>query len=444
MHRLLLLAMTATVLGACSDHEILAVGDDPAPDDDAPAPGDDDDEPGDDDDALPDDDDDRVPLLAVHPASFAFAERPVGCTSELPITLSNAGDGLLTVSELHYASDGDDLHLLDAPSLPLQIDPGGSAEVIVGFTPSDDLDDEGVLTVVSDGGDGTSTHTGSAAPPVAAADEYLQAGNRSVDVLWMVDSSCSMAFEQEALGQNFGAFLDVVDSLELDYRIGVVTADLDDDGELQGDVPWVTPSTSDAEDVFADNVLVGQLGSGSEQGFDSVRRALIDGHAGGFLRDEAQLRVISVSDEDDQSVALADVAAYVAELQALKVSPAHVVHSDISGQLAGCVSSTANADAAPRYVEATEETRGLSTSICAAGWVQTLTDLAWLADSYADTFELSQPAHAASVEAFVDGVPVSGFGFDEALDAVVFDPAAVPPDGSLVRFEYAVVQPCAD
>ena len=77
--------------------------------------------------------------------------------------------------------------------------------------------------------------------------------------------------------------------------------------------------------------------------------------------------------------------------------------------------------------------------------MQTLTNLAWLSDSYADTFVLSQTAIPASVTPLVDGTPVTlGWTWNGPLNAVVFEPDAVPDDGSLIRIEYAVDQPCTD
>ena len=438
MRRLGFLSLSlAVLLGGCSDTNLVARADD----DSAPGPVDDDDSGG------ADDDDSASPPpgeLSVTPAGFDFGLRPVGCNSLLTVLVANVGEGPLRITGMDYtASPG--LTSDPLPDLPIQLPANWVLEFTVFFTPLGEDGDEGLLTVSSDGGDATASQFGAALAPVSASDEFLQEGNRTVDILWMVDSSGSMAAEQEALGENFSSFLAIVDQLGLDYRIGVVTADLDDGGLLHGSPAYVTADTADASAVFADNVLVGQIGSGAEQGLDSVRLALVDGAAGDFLRPSAQLRVISVSDEDDQSVSLPAVSGYIAEWQSLKASPTYVIHSDISGGSTGCNSGGATADPAPRYLEATALTGGISTPVCDANWIQTLTNLAWLADSYADTFALSQPAIPSSVTPFVDAIQVSsGWTYNSSLNAVTFDPAAVPGDGSLVRFDYSVQQPCND
>ncbi len=428
----------ALLLAGCSDITIIGPDND---DDDSTVTGDDDDSA-----VASDDDDSAVPLqaLAITPIEFNFGAHPVNCSSDVTLQISNIGDQHIEVTEMSYVSSPG-LSATPLPSTPLQLPIGISTEVTVTYLPLSAQQDQGTLSVESDAGSAAATQVGVTLPPVTAADEFLQQGNRTVDILWIVDSSCSMAAEQEALGDNFASFLGVVDQLNLDYRIGVITADLGDQGALHGAPAYVTSTTTNAEQVFAANVIVGQTGSGAEQGFDSVRRALINGAAGDFLRATAQLRLISVSDEDDQSVALASVPDYITELQSLKSNPSHVIHSDISGGASGCASPHANADPAPRYLEATNLTGGISTSICEAGWVQTLTDLAWLSDSYADTFALSQPAIASSITVLIDGAGLAtGWSWDSALNAVIFDADTVPQDGSLIRFEYSVTQPCGD
>ena len=424
------------VATGCSENELVLTDDDDASDDD---------DTSDDDDDTGDDDDSGVPPgeLMVTPPSAGIGPLALGCSGEVPITVANVGDGPLVVAALSF--DGGEELTVDSPPLPASLVAGASIEVTIRYVPTDEVMDLAELVVISSEGSATVPITGGTQPAVVAVDEWIQTGNRTVDVLWMIDSSCSMAFEQQALGANFGTFLEIVDGLGLDYRIGVVTSDMDDDGELQGDVPYVTNSTPDADEVFEDNALVGQLGSGSERGLDSIREALIEGAAGSFLREDAQLRVVSVSDEDDQSLLQPTVAHFVAELQALKSNPDHVILSDITGGENGCVSDNANADSAERYLEATALTAGISTSICDTNWIETLTDLAVLADSYADTFGMTLPAVGSSIEVQVGGVPVStGWSFDDDLNAVVFLPSQVPADGSVVRVDYVVAQPCED
>ncbi|HFE44206.1 MAG TPA: VWA domain-containing protein, partial [Nannocystis exedens] len=48
-------------------------------------------------------------------------------------------------------------------------------------------------------------------------------GNREVDVLFVIDNSGSMAEEQALLAANFKAFVDELDAVDANYRIGIIT-----------------------------------------------------------------------------------------------------------------------------------------------------------------------------------------------------------------------------
>ncbi|MEQ9498368.1 MAG: vWA domain-containing protein [Deltaproteobacteria bacterium] len=168
---------------------------------------------------------------------------------------------------------------------------------------------------------------------------------RSADVLFVVDNSRSMAEEQEALARSFGRFIDAVAGSG-EYRIGVITTDMsfdfDDEGEVGGYSEFIydvrhphgivgvddqqcaplvprtehgcfrgrgaerfvdsTMGDRNAQIArFAQNVRVGTCGSGLEQAFQALIRALDEreGCNQGFFRDDANLVIIFVSDEDD-------------------------------------------------------------------------------------------------------------------------------------------------
>jgi Mg-chelatase subunit ChlD len=169
---------------------------------------------------------------------------------------------------------------------------------------------------------------------------------RPVDVLFVVDNSGSMADEQENLAQNFGRFIQELSSdPKNDYRLAVITTDFDspDAQERQGVVtptwgpaPYYFSTGSDyqtacspvadvkhgcfrgpdpalriidstrltpAQQVaaFQANVRVGSCGSGTERGLQAMLNGVSLGCNAGFMRPDANLVVVLVSDEEDQS-----------------------------------------------------------------------------------------------------------------------------------------------
>ena len=68
-------------------------------------------------------------------------------------------------------------------------------------------------------------------------DVFQQARRNTVDVLLVVDDSCSMAEEQQKLSNNFDAFIAAFAGVDVDWQIGVTTTDtyyVENPGQLIG------------------------------------------------------------------------------------------------------------------------------------------------------------------------------------------------------------------
>lgn len=163
--------------------------------------------------------------------------------------------------------------------------------------------------------------------------------NRDVDILFVIDNSGSMSEEQNSLATNFNRFIDVLKRAEgglPNVHLGVISTDLGagpnniggcdgngDDGVLQnqarGDCSppagaWISDValedgtraknyTGELADTFSCIARLGDKGCGFEQPLEAMRRALngSNGQNAGFLRPQALLAVVIISDEDDCS-----------------------------------------------------------------------------------------------------------------------------------------------
>jgi hypothetical protein len=82
--------------------------------------------------------------------------------------------------------------------------------------------------------------------------------------------------------------------------------------------------------------------------------------------------------------------------------------------------------------------------------VSTLSALAWLSQSFADTFELSKTPVPDTIEVRVssDGINFAhiyvGWSYNVALNAVVFDLDHVPDNGDFIEIAYTVMGACED
>ena len=171
---------------------------------------------------------------------------------------------------------------------------------------------------------------------------------RAVDILFVVDNSGSMGGEQGTLARSFRSFVDVLEAQEVgaNYRIGVTTSAGDgalqsvgcrsrlpdfvfewqfgviderqrgclDNCGIDGLVlaePWVEKSSGttnlppgvDLADALQCVGPPGINGPGFEAPLEAMRAALLD-TGSGFLRDDALLAVIFVTDEADCSMPL--------------------------------------------------------------------------------------------------------------------------------------------
>ncbi|HWU87300.1 MAG TPA: hypothetical protein VN253_08495 [Kofleriaceae bacterium] len=170
--------------------------------------------------------------------------------------------------------------------------------------------------------------------------------NRNLDVLFVVDDSPSMFDKQRSLAQSFPRMIEILQHLDggmPDLHIGVITSDMGTlgsssplpapaigqpgnggcadsghDGRLQASSPALADAyisdvagpdgtrirnyTGELTQVFSQIASVGQGGCGFEQHLAALRRAVTQPANDGFLRDDANLAVVIIADEDDCSV----------------------------------------------------------------------------------------------------------------------------------------------
>lgn len=145
------------------------------------------------------------------------------------------------------------------------------------------------------------------------AQEVFVDNYKKVDILFVIDNSGSMQYEQQSMAQRTAHFLSVIKGL--DYQIGITTTDPNNialgDGRLipikNGNGRYIIDSTQDittAQNQLSQTLQRSETGSGYEQGIRAVYRAVERYNANentmrSFMRDGAQLAVVLISDEDE-------------------------------------------------------------------------------------------------------------------------------------------------
>jgi hypothetical protein len=247
------------------------------------------------------------------------------------------------------------------------------------------------------------------------------------DILIVIDNSGSMSDKQMALSVNFGAFIKYATAAGVDYQIGVISTDTGDGGKLVGDASnpkILKPTTPDVENKFKAKVVLGTSGSATEMSLLPSVMALtapvITNENAGFLRNDAVLAVVSVSDADDQSPQ--PVAFYLNQLINIKgVQQAskftfNAVAPLLTSAPTGC---SYDGSSGPRTGAAVTATSGVLEEICTVDWSKTLEKIGQSAFGYRTTFFLtSTPDLTAgkTVTVKIDGVqldPVDSRGADD-------------------------------
>lgn len=176
---------------------------------------------------------------------------------------------------------------------------------------------------------------------VAATDSYqLEPFKRQpIDVLFVIDDSCSMEDDQSALAANFDAFFGSFRKNQVDFHVAAVTTDMDEDtrkGRFVG--PVITDKTTAIDEGFRKLVNVGSEGSAHEEALAAAQAALseplLSSTNKNFLRSNADLALVVLGDEDDQSpIPLADFENF---LRGVKTGEQRTTVTSIVG-LDGCL-----------------------------------------------------------------------------------------------------------
>ncbi|MGZ3745610.1 MAG: hypothetical protein ACXVB1_07815 [Pseudobdellovibrionaceae bacterium] len=132
--------------------------------------------------------------------------------------------------------------------------------------------------------------------------------NNKVDIVFIVDNSTSMAQHQDRLSAQVPTLVSVLKSLKMDYHIVAISTSMGlngNGGMFLGSPMILNSQTPNLETLLQQKIAQGDTGSDNERGLYSMETALsptyLSTGGAGFLRDDALLAVIELSDENDKS-----------------------------------------------------------------------------------------------------------------------------------------------
>ncbi len=145
--------------------------------------------------------------------------------------------------------------------------------------------------------------------------------NDKADILFCVDNSGSMADKQYILSSHFQNFIEATENSGMNLHIGIVSSDvINDNGAFKTKYPgeyFLTSETPSLIEKFQNNVKLGTKGSNYEQCIRSITLGLSpNNHTNaGFLRNDAILSIIFITDEDEFIAKNENVDSRIQELQ---------------------------------------------------------------------------------------------------------------------------------
>lgn len=290
------------------------------------------------------------------------------------------------------------------------------------------------------GSDGGGTSGGEEIPGTAHTETFEQKeiNTKQVDILWVIDDSGSMRDEQAALGTNFDAFINKFIDKGVDFKMAITTTDVSSDskrGAMVTNSDRLTSAFAQSNeqgflDSFKSLVQVGIRGSGYEKGIEASYW-FMEKHGANFLREDAYLAVVYLSDEEDQSSNT--VKYYMDHLKSLKsdaglVKAYSIVNKDLtptSGMTVGY----------KRYEEASTLTAGKLADI-SGDFHTILADMGGDLSSLLDSFALAHTPIDGTLNVYINNVLVSNYTYDAGSRAIKFDTNDLPPVGASIKVEY--------
>ncbi len=218
---------------------------------------------------------------------------------------------------------------------------------------------------------------------------------RTADILFVIDTSGSMAEEQALLQNGFPSFTSTINTYSggtLDWHIGITSTDVSAEGPgrqgalaafagVAANTYYLDSSvnTAQANSAFQATVSLGINGSGDERGIAAARmmaaREFDPATSRGFLRADTPLSVIVLSDEDESSTgrasptfeAIDDPSNFIRDIRALDTyssgSKTITFHSIVTGSQA-CMGA-GGLYMGDVYMELSRLTNGIIGDICA-------------------------------------------------------------------------------
>ena len=281
--------------------------------------------------------------------------------------------------------------------------------------------------------------------------------SNKVDILWVVDNSGSMLTKQQNLANSFNSFMDTFTSKNYDFRMAIVTTDTrtlgagGQDSDFQG---VITNDTVNFVNVFKTNIVVGARGDANAKALDAIVASLsaakLAGNNTGFLRSDAHLAVIILSDADDND-STETVATTQAFLETLKPDLTDPASGRVREQftVSAVIDDQTNPGPTPcvgsedgiKFRNLANLSEGSKEDICATDFSAGLSDLSEALAQFISQILLTTEPQPDTISVKVNGVvvpesTVNGWSYVAAQNKIIFHGVFLPDNSATVQVFY--------
>ena len=267
-------------------------------------------------------------------------------------------------------------------------------------------------------------------PGVIWVDSFVQPQSvDGVDILWVIDTSGSMTKYRDSLIAGFEAMLTALPPSG--WRLALISNDpLSASTESQ--FPLVPGD--DIDDAVA---MFTAMGVGSkEEGFDSTYEYIVNNpYSATWMRPDAALLVVFVSDEEDQSDTYFPILDDFISWYSAQRNGSSFLSSivNLSQAESICDPPPSVVDVGDRYMEATNHFNGVIVDICAEDWTPGVADASHQVEPR-EFIELSHIPIEDSIRVFVNGALFYDWSYLSSTNTVYF--STIPEGNSLVEVGY--------
>lgn len=257
-------------------------------------------------------------------------------------------------------------------------------------------------------------------------DSFIQPSSvDGVDILWVIDTSCSMHDDYDRLMDGIEAMMNSLPPTG--WRLNMIT---NSSNVVTNDqqFPLVPGDTiADAENMY-NQMYTGYY----EEGFDSTYEYILNNaYAPSWMRRDAALLVVFVSDEEDQSdMETADFISWYSNTRST-VYLASIVNVDPA--ISVCTHSPGTPYVGQKYIDATNHFNGVVVDICSEDWTAGVADASNQVEPY-EWYELTYTPLENTIRVFTNHQPSMNWYYEPSDNTVYF--TATPTAGTWVEIVY--------